>query len=175
MDQEITNRHNRLDDNDNDDDANTNAEDIFSIDNNVNDDKSPLINNTLATGTTQDETNDDIDLPLVSLHDFIDDTGQKETVDPDCHLAELFDLNIGAGGSVEITKKEGIVNNSRLVHLLGFSHRWTELDPKDRRLIILLLRDAIKWLLVNFFFVFVIYYLPNQVKTSILWTMTIKQ
>ena len=38
---------------------------------------------------------------------------------------------------------------TRQLNLFEFSHRWTELDLSDRRFIILLLWDAIDWLLTN--------------------------
>jgi len=115
---------------------------------------------------------------LVPLQDVIDTvTGQRETEDSDFHLGELFNVNIGDGGFVEIIELKDM-GEERSLHLWGFSHRWTKIDPSDRRRTIILLRDAIDWLVLNVFLRICHYYLTNHVAMSVLtvvWITTTKK
>ena len=43
---------------------------------------------------------------LNALHNIVDATRKRETEDSDFHLGKLFNMNIGAGGRVEITELE---------------------------------------------------------------------
>jgi len=103
---------------------------------------------------------------LVPLQDVIDTvTGQRETEDSDFHLGELFNVNIGDGGFVEIIELKDM-GEERSLHLWGFSHRWTKLDPSDRRRTIILLRDAIDWLVLNVFLLY-LSLLPDESRGNV--------